>query len=77
MAVLRSNLEGLSMADYHLVFSAGTGAGQSGRIATADASRALLLAHRHGQGRPVEVWKGDRMLCRVAESGEGGFWEIS
>lgn len=65
------------MADYHLVFGKGPGGEDSGKIAAPDASGAFLLAHRHGRGRPVEVWKGDRMICRVAESSEGGFWEIS
>ena len=63
------------MENYRLIFAA---PGESpSEIVTGSASTALLLAQRHGRGRPVEVWKGQQLICRVAENADGGYWEIS
>ena len=67
------------MENYRLIFAT-PGANQSGapaEIVVGSASAALLLAQRHGRGKPVEVWKGQDLICRVAESCDGGFWEIA
>ena len=67
------------MENYRLIFAT-PGANQSGapaEIVVGSASAALLLAQRHGRGKPVEVWKGQDLICRVAESSHGGFWEIA
>ena len=63
------------MENFRLIFAA---PGESpSEIVTGSASTALLLAQRHGRGRPVEVWKGQQLICRVAENADGGYWEIS
>ena len=63
------------MENYRLIFAA---PGESpSELVTGSASSALLLAQRHGRGKPVEVWKGRDLICRVAESADGGYWEIS
>ena len=41
-----------------------------------DASSALILAQRHGKGRKAELWRGDQLVCRIAEDTFAGFWEI-
>ena len=41
-----------------------------------DASSALILAQRHGKGRKAELWRGDKLVCRIAEDQFAGFWEI-
>jgi len=41
-----------------------------------DAASALILAQRHGKGRKAELWRGDTLLCRIAEDTFAGFWEI-
>lgn len=41
-----------------------------------DASSALILAQRHGKGRKAELWRGDTLVCRIAEDTFAGFWEI-
>ena len=41
-----------------------------------DASSALILAQRHGKGRKAELWRGDKLVCRIAEDTFAGFWEI-
>ena len=41
-----------------------------------DASSALILAQRHGKGRKAELWRGDKLVCRIAEDPFAGFWEI-
>ena len=67
------------MLNYRLIF-ADFGAnpfGEPAELVTGSASAAFLLAQRHGRGKPVEVWKGAELLCRVSESAGGGFWEIS
>ncbi len=67
------------MDNYRLIFAA-PGENLSGtpaEIVTGSASAALLLAQRHGRGRPVEVWKGQELICRLAENADGGYWEIS
>ena len=63
------------MENFRLIFAA---PGESpSEIVTGSASTALLLAQRHGRGKPVEVWKGQQLICRVAENAHGGYWEIS
>lgn len=63
------------MENFRLIFAA---PGESpSEIVTGSASTALLLAQRHGRGKPVEVWKGQQLICRVAENADGGYWEIS
>lgn len=67
------------MDNYRLIFAT-TGQSASGipaEIVTGSASAALLLAQRHGRGKPVEVWRGQELICRVAENYDGGYWEIS
>ena len=67
------------MLNYRLIFAAPgkNPAGTPAEIVTGSASSAFLLAQRHGRGKPVEVWHGAELLCRVAESANGGFWEIT
>lgn len=67
------------MMNYRLIFgSPGENpSGSPAEIVTGSASAAFLLAQRHGRGKPVEVWKGQELICRVAESPDGGFWEIT
>ena len=67
------------MINYRLIFAApgDNPLGAPPEIVTGSASSALLLAQRHGRGKPVEVWKGQDLICRVAESADGGFWEIT
>ena len=62
------------MENYRLIFAS---PGAPAEIVTRSASSALLLAQRHGRGKPVEVWKGQDLVCRVAESADGGYWEIT
>ena len=67
------------MENYRLIFAVPgeNPSGSPAEIVTGSASAALLLAQRHGWGRPVEVWKGQHLICRVAENADGGYWEIS
>ena len=41
-----------------------------------DAASALILAQRHGKGRKAELWRGDKLVCRIAEDQFAGFWGI-
>ena len=41
-----------------------------------DPACALLLAQRHGGGRPAELWAGERLVCRIAVDSDAGFWRI-
>jgi hypothetical protein len=41
-----------------------------------DASGALAIAQRHGDGRPAELWAGEKLVCRIAVDSEAGFWRI-
>ena len=67
------------MENYRLIFATPgeSPSGSPAEIVTGSASAALLLAQRHGRGKPVEVWKGQDLICRVAENADGGYWEIS
>ena len=67
------------MINYRLIFgsSAENPLGAPAEIVAGSASAAFLLAQRHGRGKPVEVWKGQDLICRVTESPDGGFWEIT
>lgn len=67
------------MTNYRLVFAppGESAVGEPAEIVAGSASQAFLLAQRLGKGKPVEVWKGQELVCRVAESRDGGYWEIS
>lgn len=67
------------MMNYRLIFAApGQGSSDApAEMVVGSASAAFLLAQRHGRGKPVEVWKGQDLICRVAENPDGGYWEIS
>ena len=67
------------MNNYRLIFAAPgeSPSGAPAEIVTGSASSAFLLAQRHGRGKKVEVWKDQDLICRVAESPDGGFWEIT
>jgi hypothetical protein len=45
-------------------------------LTATDASSALILAQRHGKGRKAELWRGDKLVCRISEDPFAGFWEI-
>jgi hypothetical protein len=64
------------MPYFRLTFpSAQNGASGAMTFEADDAAAALSLAQRHGNGRPAELWHGDRRICRIAAD-EGGFWQI-
>ena len=67
------------MENYRLIFAAPgeNPASAPAQLVAGSASAAFLLAQRHGRGKPVEVWKGRELVCRVAESADGGYWEIT
>jgi hypothetical protein len=66
------------METYRLIVAPSAGdTTQPTEIASGNALSALLLAQRHAGGRPVEVWRGKRLICRIAESVPGGFWEVT
>jgi hypothetical protein len=60
---------------FRVVLGAGRGKPALSLTAT-DASSALILAQRHGKGRKAELWRGDKLVCRIAEDPFAGFWEI-
>ena len=66
------------MYNYRLVFPPGNQPAPDGGLSfdAADPASALLLAQRHGGGRPAELWRGDKLVCRLAEDTSAGFWEI-
>ncbi len=43
-----------------------------------DAAAALIYAHRETTGRSAELWKNDRMLCRIRRvpTAESTIWQI-
>ena len=41
-----------------------------------DASGALAIAQRHGEGRDAELWAEDKLVCRISVDSEAGFWRI-
>lgn len=40
-----------------------------------NAYQALVIAHRQGGGRSVELWRDGKRLCTISELA-GSFWEI-
>ena len=60
---------------FRVVLGAGRGKPALSLTAT-DASSALILAQRHGKGRRAELWRGDKLVCLIAEDTFAGFWEI-
>jgi hypothetical protein len=62
-------------AGYRLTFAGADGQPEL-TLPASDASSALILAQRHGKGRKAELWRGDKLVCRIAEDPFAGFWEI-
>lgn len=64
------------MPYFRITFPAArTGAAEALTLEAADPADALILAQRHGTGRPAELWHGETRVCRIAAD-EGGFWQI-
>jgi len=60
---------------YRLVF-AGVRGQPTISVPTVDPASALILAQRHAQGRPAELWRGDTLVARIDEDEGAGFWRI-
>ncbi|MCA1661317.1 MAG: hypothetical protein LC648_03800 [Novosphingobium sp.] len=63
------------LSAYRVVFP-GVDGKQGRSMAADDAASALILAQRHGRGRPAELWRGEELVCRIAEDARSGFWKI-
>jgi hypothetical protein len=68
-------LAGRPTTGYRLTFAGADGQPEL-TLPASDASSALILAQRHGKGRKAELWRGDKLVCRIAEDQFAGFWEI-